>query len=108
MSGEAPRLVLSTVGSPEHAERIARALVEERLAACVNLVPGLRSLYWWEGAVQDDREILLLIKTTAERVGALRERLLELHPYEVPEFGVLEIESVSEAYGAWLRESVAR
>lgn len=76
------------------AERIATALVEERLAACVNIVPGLRSIYRWEGAIEATDEVLLLIKTLPDRYPALQDRLRELHPYELP-----ELLAVTSAFG---------
>jgi periplasmic divalent cation tolerance protein len=94
-------LVLCTA-PPEAAHDIARALVEERLAACVSLVPGLRSVYRWEGALRDDPETQLLIKTRTERLQALSGRLEALHPYEVPELLVIEPSGGSTAYLAWL------
>ena len=99
-------VAFSTVGSGEDAERIARTLVERRLAACVNLVPGLVSIYRWKGAVERDEERLLIIKTRAERLEALRAALLELHPYELPELIALPIEGGHPPYLAWLDESV--
>jgi periplasmic divalent cation tolerance protein len=100
-------VVLSTVGTAEDAERIARALVEQRLAACVNVVPGLVSIYRWKGKVERDDERLLVIKTRRERFAALREALAALHPYEVPEILALAVEEGSSAYLGWLDESVA-
>ncbi|MDH4247121.1 MAG: divalent-cation tolerance protein CutA [Deltaproteobacteria bacterium] len=78
------RMVYITASSPEEAERIGRALVQERLAACVNLVEGMRSLYWWEGAVQEGREVVLIAKTTEARVPALIARVKALHSYTCP------------------------
>jgi periplasmic divalent cation tolerance protein len=101
-----PLLVLTTVGADFDARALAHALVEARLAACVNIVDRLHSVYRWEGRVTGDDEQLLLIKTTDARVDALREELMRLHPYDVPEFVVLAIESTSDAYGAWLLGSV--
>ena len=98
-------VVLSTVGRAEDADRIARALVEERLAACVNVVRGLVSVYRWKDAVEREEELLLVIKTRAERVGDLEARLLALHPYELPEVVVLPIGGGSEAYLGWVGES---
>jgi periplasmic divalent cation tolerance protein len=100
-------VALSTVGTAEDAERIARALVERRLAACVNVVPGVVSVYRWKGAVEKDEERLLVIKTRAERLEALREALVELHPYEVPELVALPVEAGHAPYLAWLDESVS-
>lgn len=95
-------VVLVTVPTPERAAEIARALVEERLAACGNVVPGLRSIYRWEGKVQEDAEALLLLKTTRARFEALRERVLALHPYDVPEVVALPVEAGSAPYLAWI------
>jgi periplasmic divalent cation tolerance protein len=95
-------VVLSTVERAEDAERIARALVERGLAACVNVVPGLVSIYRWKGAVERADERLLLIKTRADRFGALREALVALHPYELPEVLALPIADGHAPYLAWL------
>jgi periplasmic divalent cation tolerance protein len=95
-------VVLVTAPTAERAAEMARTLVEERLAACGNVVPGIRSIYRWEGEVQDDEEVLLVLKTTRERFEALRERVLALHPYEVPEVLALPVEAGSEKYLAWL------
>ncbi len=95
-------VVLVTTPSPERAAEIARAVVEERLAACGNVVPGLRSIYRWEGKVQDDAEALLVLKTTRARFEALRDRVLALHPYEVPEVLALPVEAGSAPYLAWI------
>ena len=95
-------VVLVTAPSAEQAAALARALVEARLAACGNVVPGLRSIYRWEGRVQDEPEALLVLKTTRDRLEALRERLLALHPYDVPEVLALPVEAGSAAYLAWL------
>jgi periplasmic divalent cation tolerance protein len=94
------------VGAPPDGERIARALVEERLAACVNVVPGVVSVYRWKGAVEREGELLLVIKTMAEQVDALKARLLELHPYELPEVVVIPIVGGHGAYLDWLAEQV--
>jgi periplasmic divalent cation tolerance protein len=99
-------LVFSTVGDADDAERVARDLVERRLAACVNIVPGLTSVYRWKGKVETEAELLLVIKTTRDRFEALREALLSVHPYEVPEVVGVPIESGHEAYLSWLHESV--
>lgn len=102
-----PVVVLTTVGPQHDARAIARALVEARLAACVNIVPRVDSIYRWEGRVHEDPEQLLIVKTVDARVDELREQLFALHPYEVPEFVVLPVAGTSAAYGAWLLESVA-
>jgi periplasmic divalent cation tolerance protein len=95
-------VVLVTAPTPERAAEIARALVEERLAACGNVVPAIRSIYRWEGMVQDDQEALLVLKTTRDRFEALRERVVALHPYQVPEVLALEVEAGSAPYLAWI------
>ncbi len=95
-------VVLVTTPTQERAAEIARAVVEERLAACGNVVPGLRSIYRWEGRVQDDAEALLVLKTTRARFEALRDRVLALHPYEVPEVIALAVDAGSAPYLAWI------
>jgi len=98
-------LMLSTCGDPATAERLGRALVEEGLVACVNVVPGLRSIYRWNGAVQADEEVLMIIKTTATRLAAARERLVELHPYQTPEAIAWPITDGHGAYLDWVAEA---
>lgn len=100
-------VVLVTAPGAEEAARLARTLVEERLAACGNVVPGLRSIYRWEGEVRDEGEALLLLKTTRARFAALRERVLALHPYEVPEVLALPVEAGGERYLAWVGAETA-
>ena len=100
------RVVLVTVGSEDEASKIARSLVEERLAACVNIVPGVRSIYRWQGAVEDESEVLVLIKASADSLEDLEKRVLALHSYEVPEILALPIDRGSEAYLAWLGENL--
>lgn len=95
-------VVLVTAPTPQRAAEIARAVVEERLAACGNVVPGLRSIYRWEGKVQEEEEALLLLKTTRARFEALRDRVLALHPYDVPEVLALPVEAGSAAYLDWI------
>jgi periplasmic divalent cation tolerance protein len=95
-------VVLSTFPSSEKAAEVARVLVDERLAACVNLVPAVRSIYRWQGAVHDDAEVLAIVKTTAERVEALCDRLIALHPYDVPEAIVLPVTGGHAPYLAWV------
>ena len=99
------RLVLSTAGSRDEAERIAHALVDAQLAACVNIVPGLHSIYRWQGKVESADEVLLLIKTTADNLDRVESALRAAHSYDVPEFLVLTPESASEPYLRWLLES---
>jgi periplasmic divalent cation tolerance protein len=100
-------VVLVTTPTAERAAEIARAVVEERLAACGNVVPGLRSIYRWQGAVHDEAEALLVLKTTRARFEALRDRVLALHPYEVPEVIALPIEAGSAPYLAWISRETA-
>jgi len=99
------RIVLTTAGSEKEAHQIARALVERRLAACVNVLPQIESVYRWQGEVESAREWLLIIKTRAEKFAAVRDAILELHSYEVPECIVLQIEDGSPTYLQWLEES---
>ncbi len=99
-------VALTTVGSSEDAERIARSLVERRLAACVNVVPGVVSFYRWRGVVERDGEWLLVMKTNGERLDALRAGLVSLHPYELPELLVLPVSAGHAPYLSWLAESV--
>lgn len=102
----AAQVALITAPDLEVAARLARAFVEERLAACVNLVPGVRSIYRWEGKVEDDAEVLLVVKTHATRREALAARLRELHPYDVPELVFLAISAGSAPYLAWIAKEV--
>ena len=101
------RVVLSTAPDRDAGDRIARTLVEEGLAACVNVVPGVRSHYRWQGELHDDAEVLLVVKTRADRVAALVERLNALHPYDLPEAVALPALGGSEAYLDWVREESA-
>src|SRR5579864_5415710 len=100
------KLVISTAGSREEAMRIATALVEERLAACVNVVGPIVSIYRWQGKVESGEEFLMLVKTTADSSRAARERMIELHSYELPEAIELNIDGGSEPYLRWILESV--
>jgi len=99
------RIVLCTAGSEEEARKIARHLVEQRLAACVNIVPRIESIYRWQGKVESSKEWLLLIKTTAERFPAVCDAVRELHSYELPECIALAIEDGSSEYLRWLADS---
>lgn len=105
MTDDKPVMILTTIGSVHDAGKIAQDLVGRRLAACVNIVDQVRSFFRWEGAISEEGEKLLVIKTVSGRIEAIRERLLEIHPYEVPEFLVLEVSHVWETYGRWLVES---
>jgi periplasmic divalent cation tolerance protein len=100
------RFVLSTAASLEEAKKIAHALVDRRLAACINLVPKIMSIYRWEGKVEEAEEYLLLIKTTAEAFPSLREAVRQLHSYDVPECIALTIDDGSEEYLNWITDSV--
>ena len=98
-------LVLTTLPNDGEAAAFARALVEERLAACVNLLPPMESTYRWEGKVERETERQAIIKTTRDRTVALWERVREMHPYEVPEFIVLPIVDGNDAYLRWIADS---
>jgi periplasmic divalent cation tolerance protein len=97
-------IVLTTLGADADAAGLADRLVTERLAACVNVLPVMTSVYRWQGQIEHDEEQQLVIKTKPEQVESLMARLRELHPYELPEFIVLE-GTASEAYDAWVAES---
>jgi periplasmic divalent cation tolerance protein len=99
-------VVLVTAPGAEQAARLARTLVEEKLAACGNVVPGVRSIYRWEGKVCDEQEALLVLKAPAKRFPELRDRILALHPYQVPEVVALRIEDGSEKYIDWIVQSM--
>ncbi len=101
-----PRLVLTTCGSIEEARHIASALVERQLAACVNIVPQIESVYRWQGEVEAAAEWLLVIKTTQDAFERLREALSKLHSYELPECIEIAIEDGTAAYLDWIGESV--
>ena len=100
------RIVLSTAGSEEEARKIANALVERQLAACVNIVPQIESVYRWQGKMESAREWLLLIKTTAEKFAAVRDAIRELHSYDLPECIAINIEDGSAAYLEWIAANV--
>jgi periplasmic divalent cation tolerance protein len=95
-------VVLCTCGSAEEAERLGRALVESRLAACVNILPGVRSLYRWQGALESSDEFLLIIKSSRELFEALRAEIERLHSYEVPEIVALPVTAVAQKYLGWM------
>jgi len=100
------RIVLSTASSDEEARKIARQLVERHLAACVNIVPQIESVYRWKGNIESGREWLLIIKTSADQFPALRDAIRELHSYELPECIALNVDDGSSAYLDWLGESL--
>ena len=95
-------VVLTTTDSEELARTIARALVEAREAACVNIVPAIRSIYRWEGKICDERELLLIIKSSEEQFEAIRTRIRALHTYQVPEIVSLPIRAGDPDYLRWL------
>ena len=98
-------LLLSTCPDAATAERIARELVATSLVACVNVVPGVRSIYRWNAAVQSDEEVLMILKTTTERLPAVRERLVALHPYDLPEIVALSVADGHHPYLQWVADS---
>jgi periplasmic divalent cation tolerance protein len=100
------RTVLVTVPDPAAGEALGRTLVEERLAACANVVPGIVSVYRWEGTVQRDSEALVILKTTAAGVEALRDRIVRLHPYDVPEVLALPVVGGHGPYLRWVEDAV--
>ncbi len=101
------RIVLTTVGLKDAAQELARQLVERRLAACVNIIGPIRSVYRWKQQMHSEQEYLLVIKTTAEHAAAMPSVFTELHPYELPECVQVPIEQGSEAYLAWLATEVS-
>ena len=100
-------IVFSTFATEEDAVRVVRALIEDRLVACANLLPGARSLYLWQGAVADEREVLAILKTRKQDWPALLARLHELHPFEIPECVAVRIDAGAPKYLAWLEGSLA-
>lgn len=100
------RIVFSTAGSEEEALKIARNLVERQIAACVNIVPHIQSIYQWQGKMESSHEWLLLIKTTAGMFTAVRETIDELHSYDVPECISVNIEDGSPGYLQWIADSI--
>ena len=108
MSSSVPDLVLvlTTIAAETDGAAFARTLVEERLAACVNVLPPMTSVYRWKGQVEQDREQQVIIKTTRDRLTALENRVKELHTYELPEFVVIAAAGGSAGYLAWISEAV--
>jgi periplasmic divalent cation tolerance protein len=102
--GSSANVVVVLVTGPdiESLARLGRTIVDEKLAACVNLLDGVRSIYRWEGAIEDEGEALAIFKTTAERLDPLERRIVELHPYDVPEVIALPVVGGSNAYLAWI------
>ena len=101
-----PILVLMTAANREEASRIAEMLVSERLAACVQFLPEIQSVYRWQGEITRESEVLLLAKTTSDRFGELDRAVREIHSYQTPEIIALPVIAISEPYWAWLQEEV--
>ena len=106
MSESGVETVLTTAPDGEAGAALARKLVEERLAACGNVIPGVRSIYRWRGAVHDDSEVLVILKTATSQISALLKRAGELHPYEVPELLTLPVGEGAPAYIRWVLDEV--
>ena len=100
-------MIYITCGSKDEATTIARTLVEERLAACANIIDGMRSVYWWRGSVTEDDEIVVILKTTADRVGALTERVKVLHSYDLPCVVEIPLGGGNAAYLDWIAAETA-
>ncbi len=100
-------VVFSTCGSSQEAQRLAHALVEKRLAACVSLVPGVRSVYHWKDGIEEEEEVLLVIKTSRPLLDELQSEIERLHSHEVPEVIALQVVGGSERYLAWLDRELA-
>ena len=99
------RIVLVTAPDLKTARHLARGALRQRLAACANLIPGLESHYWWRGKIESGREVLLLFKTRAARLRALEKFILAEHPFDTPEFVVLQLTAGTERYIAWLKKA---
>ncbi|MCB0322692.1 MAG: divalent-cation tolerance protein CutA [Bdellovibrionales bacterium] len=108
MNAEALRVVLVTAPNREVATGLAHRLVQDKLAACVNVLPGIRSIFAWQGTIEDAEEVLLLVKTTADRWPALEETILREHPYEVPEILALTPSAGLDAYCRWVAEETTQ
>ena len=102
------RIVLSTAASEDEARKIARHLIEQRLAACVNIVPRIESIYRWKEKVESSQEFLLLVKTSVDRFPQIRDAIRELHSYELPECVAISIEDGSPEYLQWLAYSLVK
>jgi len=105
MNGKDFFVVLCTCPDLQTAQRLGCALVEASLVACVNVVPALRSIYRWQGSVQEEEEVLMILKTTAGRLDAARALLVQLHPYDVPEFVALAVADGHHPYLQWVADS---
>lgn len=102
------RIALTTFETEDDARRTVRRLVGENLIACGTIIPGANSIYQWQGNIEENGEVLVLLKTSAENLAALEARLLEIHPYETPEFLVLAVGHAAAAYAEWLLAACAR
>jgi periplasmic divalent cation tolerance protein len=102
------RIAITTIATRIDADRLANAILKRKLAACVNIIGPIHSIYHWQGAIERGDEFLLLIKTSANNLKPLEEAIHELHTYDTPEFIALNVSSASEAYAAWLLSSLAR
>lgn len=107
MSSTSIRILVTTLAKEEQASDIVRTLVREHLAACGTLLPRARSIYAWEGSIEDSQEVVVLVKTTTACAARAADRLRMLHPYEVPEILVFDAESANAAYGQWIADYVA-
>jgi periplasmic divalent cation tolerance protein len=99
-------IVLSTAGNIDEAEKIAEHLVGNHLAACVNILPAVRSVYWWKNAIQKDDEVLMIVKTSKDKFKAVEKMIRSLHSYEVPEIISFALENGSEGYLKWFEDSL--
>ena len=99
-------LVWCTCPSSEVADRIAQQIVEKRLAACANIIPGVKSVYRWQGKIIQDQECIMMIKTTKDQFDALAAEIIEMHPYELPELITVNIDQGLEAYLQWIEDQV--
>jgi periplasmic divalent cation tolerance protein len=102
------KIVLVTAPAEETAKELAARAVEAGLAACVTVVPGITSVYYWNESIQTDTETQLLFKTSEEKILQLKEYILDSHPYECPEFLVLDISTAEERYSAWMKNTLSR
>ena len=105
MSDSSPKLILNTCPDQQTADNIATALVEQGLAACVNIVPGIQSVYRWQGKIERQEEVLLLIKARADAFSTISARIVELHPYELPEVIAVTIGNGLQPYLDWINET---
>jgi len=101
-----PAIVLVTAPDSKTARKLARAALQARLIACANLVPKIESHYWWQGKLETGSEVLLLLKTTTARLAKLESLILDLHPYDTPEFAVLPVSRVNRRYLNWWKAAV--